>query len=412
MTTNNNDFVAEIILFTVFFKSSNSFIFELPVVKQYENVMLSRLYEFALNCLRLRKSLLLRMPYNFVLTILVYLNFFYSFLSYYFFLFFQIIWYAIVILVLLEKGVNGHGRLIEPPSRASAWRFGFDTPHNYNDHELYCGGFTRQWNKNGGKCGVCGDAWDSPKPRPHELGGRFGKGVIVRRYAPRDVIVIKVELTANHQGFFEFRVCDDAKTTEQECLDKSVLHLEGRDETRYYPREGNKVYEMKYRLPDNVECSHCVLQWKYIAGNNWGTCANGTGAVGCGPQEEFRACADIAIEDRFTTTTKRPRPTYVPPSRKPPVPIPEESTGSAWYGVLIALLTLFAAIVAMAGIYLYYYRGGIKIKNLLKSKVSQPAPVPPPRHKRTSLSREAPPEISAPKIISDSGFETVDLRSK
>lgn len=317
-----------------------------------------------------------------------------------------------MILVLLEKGVNGHGRLIEPPSRASAWRFGFDTPHNYNDHELYCGGFTRQWNKNGGKCGVCGDAWDSPKPRPHELGGRFGKGVIVRRYAPRDVIVIKVELTANHQGFFEFRVCDDAKNTEQECLDKSVLHLEGRDETRYYPREGNKVYEMKYRLPDNVECSHCVLQWKYIAGNNWGTCANGTGAVGCGPQEEFRACADIAIEDRFTTTTKRPRPTYVPPSRKPPVPIPEESTGSAWYGVLIALLTLFAAIVAMAGIYLYYYRGGIKIKNLLKSKVSQPAPVPPPRHKRTSLSREAPPEISAPKIISDSGFETVDLRSK
>lgn len=317
-----------------------------------------------------------------------------------------------MILVLLEKGVNGHGRLIEPPSRASAWRFGFDTPHNYNDHELYCGGFTRQWNKNGGKCGVCGDAWDSPKPRPHELGGRFGKGVIVRRYAPRDVIVIKVELTANHQGFFEFKVCDDAKTTEQECLDKSVLHLEGRDETRYYPREGNKVYEMKYRLPDNVECSHCVLQWKYIAGNNWGTCANGTGAVGCGPQEEFRACADIAIEDRFTTTTKRPRPTYVPPSRKPPVPIPEESTGSAWYGVLIALLTLFAAIVAMAGIYLYYYRGGIKIKNLLKSKVSQPAPVPPPRHKRTSLSRETPPEISAPKIISDSGFETVDLRSK
>lgn len=56
--------------------------------------------------------------------------------------------------------VNGHGRLIEPPSRASAWRYGFDTPHNYNDHELFCGGFTRQWEKNGGKCGVCGDPWD------------------------------------------------------------------------------------------------------------------------------------------------------------------------------------------------------------------------------------------------------------
>ncbi|XP_047538540.1 uncharacterized protein LOC125072076 [Vanessa atalanta] len=324
----------------------------------------------------------------------------------------NIIWYGVAILVLLEKGVNGHGRLIEPPSRASAWRYGFDTPHNYNDHELYCGGFARQWNKNGGKCGVCGDAWDAPKPRPHELGGRFGKGVIVRRYAPKDTIVVKVELTANHNGYFEFRVCDDPKATDQDCMDKSILHLEGKAETKYYPREGNRIYEMKYQLPDNLECTHCVMQWRYIAGNNWGTCDNGTGAVGCGPQEEFRACADIAIADRFTTTTRRPRPTYVPPSQRPPVLIPEESTGSAWYGILIALLTLFVAIAAMAGIYLYYYRGGINIKNLLKSKVPKPAPVPPPRHKRASLSRETPPEISAPKIISDSGFETVDLRSK
>lgn len=52
----------------------------------------------------------------------------------------------------------GHGRLIEPPSRSSAWRYGFQTPPNYNDHELYCGGFTRQ-QRNGGKCGECGDPW-------------------------------------------------------------------------------------------------------------------------------------------------------------------------------------------------------------------------------------------------------------
>lgn len=56
--------------------------------------------------------------------------------------------------------VLGHGRLIEPPSRASMWRYGFKTPHNYNDHELYCGGYTRQWQRNNGKCGICGDPWD------------------------------------------------------------------------------------------------------------------------------------------------------------------------------------------------------------------------------------------------------------
>lgn len=61
-----------------------------------------------------------------------------------------------------------------------------------------------------------------------------------------------------------------------------------------------------------------MLQWRYIAGNNWGMCEDGmeeltftylaqsllskcvcsitgTGAVGCGPQEEFRACSDVSI---------------------------------------------------------------------------------------------------------------------
>lgn len=54
---------------------------------------------------------------------------------------------------------------------------------------------------------------------------------------------------------------------------------------------------MKYMLPAGLTCSQCVLQWRYIAGNNWGMCPNGTGAVGCGPQEEFRSCADISITD-------------------------------------------------------------------------------------------------------------------
>ncbi|KOB64570.1 Eukaryotic translation initiation factor 3 subunit A [Operophtera brumata] len=326
---------------------------------------------------------------------------------------FQVLWCWLAVVAVSFHGASGHGRLIEPPSRASAWRFGFDTPHNYNDHELYCGGFSRQWNKNAGKCGVCGDAWDAPTPRAHELGGRFGKGVIVRKYAPKDAITIKVELTANHNGYFEFRVCEEAKGTTQECLDKNVLTIDGRDGTKFYPKEGNKIYEMKYKLPEDLECAHCVMQWRYIAGNNWGACENGTEAVGCGPQEEFRACADIAIGDRFTTTTRRPRPTYVPPSRRPSLPTPEEKSGSSWYGVLIAIVALLVAVGVLAAIYLYYYRGGMRIKSLLKSQVPATVPVPPPRHKRGSISREHPPElISKIATIPDSGFETVDLRAK
>ena len=43
----------------------------------------------------------------------------------------------------------------------SNYRYGFATPPNYNDHELYCGGFTRQWRDNSGKCGICGDPWNT-----------------------------------------------------------------------------------------------------------------------------------------------------------------------------------------------------------------------------------------------------------
>lgn len=70
-------------------------------------------------------------------------------------------WQFILMVGILMHAIdvcNGHGRLIEPPSRSSAFRYGFQTPPNYNDHELYCGGFARQ-QKNGGKCGECGDAW-------------------------------------------------------------------------------------------------------------------------------------------------------------------------------------------------------------------------------------------------------------
>ena len=35
---------------------------------------------------------------------------------------------------------DGHGRLIEPPSRSSMWRFGFNNTVNYNDNALFCGG--------------------------------------------------------------------------------------------------------------------------------------------------------------------------------------------------------------------------------------------------------------------------------
>ncbi|GFT30055.1 chitin-binding type-4 domain-containing protein, partial [Nephila pilipes] len=51
-------------------------------------------------------------------------------------------WYLMnfILPCLLVGQIQGHGRLLEPPSRSSMWRFGYNTPSNYNDNELFCGG--------------------------------------------------------------------------------------------------------------------------------------------------------------------------------------------------------------------------------------------------------------------------------
>ncbi|KAH0954937.1 hypothetical protein HN011_012323 [Eciton burchellii] len=300
----------------------------------------------------------------------------------------------IVVNLLVVKKVSAHGRLIEPPSRASMWRYGFDTPHDYNDHECYCGGFTRQWQRNKGKCGICGDPWDSPIPRAHEMGGKYGNGVIVRRYKTGSVIPVRVELTANHHGYFEFRTCvmtyRDREVT-QECLDQYLLRAEN-GSARYYPGPGNRVFEAYYKLPDGLTCTQCVFQWRYIAGNNWGDCGNGTGAVGCGPQEEFRSCADITIGDNETIvlpklpkqpiTTPVSISTDISPTDTSSLP---KSIGPYWlFSVVIAGTCLLVVLAAMALLYTYYYHAGKAKKWLMARRflVEENPPVAPPRHKK------------------------------
>ncbi|GAB6033081.1 hypothetical protein CHUAL_012695 [Chamberlinius hualienensis] len=216
--------------------------------------------------------------------------------------------------------VEGHGRLLTPPSRSSMWRYGFKTPPNYNDMELFCGGFTRQWNQNGGRCGICGDPWDASHPRDNEEGGKYGKGIVVKSYTQGQIIEAVVELTANHQGYFEFRVCpanNNGVEVTQECLDQNHLSLSDGSGNKYYlpAGSGNGMFSVQLQLPPNLHCSRCVFQWIYTSGNNWGQCEDGSQRVGCGPQEQFRGCADVSIgyseneipvEAPPTTTTTTP----------------------------------------------------------------------------------------------------------
>ncbi|KAL8591921.1 hypothetical protein ACOMHN_039974 [Nucella lapillus] len=198
-------------------------------------------------------------------------------------------------------GVAGHGRLMDPPSRSSMWRVGFNSTPNYDDNQLFCGGVTMQWGQYKGKCGVCGDPW--PGPRDNEPGGKYANGIITRKYREGEVIEIYVQLTANHKGYFEFRLCqhDNPFTNiTQQCLDKHLLVLDSTGKTRYKVPEGpysvTSDIKLKVRLPTDVKCGACVLQWKYNAGNSWGSDpTTGESCIGCGPQEQFYGCADIAI---------------------------------------------------------------------------------------------------------------------
>lgn len=121
--------------------------------------------------------------------------------------------------------VNGHARLIDPPSRASAWRYNFDTPADYNDNQGWCGGRNYQLDIAYGKCGICGDPWFDD-PREHEApGGKYATGEIVATYTKGQMFKASIQVTANHNGFFEFKVCPNNDVTTdptQDCFDKLV----------------------------------------------------------------------------------------------------------------------------------------------------------------------------------------------
>lgn len=190
--------------------------------------------------------------------------------------------------------VWGHGRLIEPAARNAAWRYGFDVPPNFDENQQNCGGVGVQWGTNGGKCGVCGDPYNGPQPHVHP--GKYATGVITKTYTSGQTIQVKIAITANHFGWFEFRL---GKLVEPPITQSKLTHLLKltNGQTRWYlESDENKEYTIDVKLPDGVSCDHCVLQWWWNSGNSWGCDENsGMCGIGYGPQETYSNCADIKV---------------------------------------------------------------------------------------------------------------------
>ncbi|XP_043656746.1 uncharacterized protein LOC122622399 [Drosophila teissieri] len=191
--------------------------------------------------------------------------------------------------------LEGHGMMLSPTGRSSRWRYDSSAPTNYDDNALYCGGFWKQ-TENDGNCGLCGDDWSMEQPRPNELGGKYGSGVIVKSFAGVAEAEVNVKITANHLGYFRFHICnlDENGSESDDCFNQYPLNFTDGSQ-KYYINTTTGDIPVTVKLPNDLNCIHCVLRWTYTAGNNWGVCEDGTGAMGCGAQETFINCADISV---------------------------------------------------------------------------------------------------------------------
>ncbi|KAH9514759.1 hypothetical protein Btru_023560 [Bulinus truncatus] len=157
----------------------------------------------------------------------------------------------------------------------------------------------------GYKCGVCGDPYDGA--RLNEEGGLYATGLISGSYLQGQVVTIQVEITANHKGYFEFRICPKSsigEKTTQECLDRYLLALADGSGTKYrLASDAIGMINIPVLLPPVLTCDYCVLQWRYHTGNSWGVDPDGTQCVGCGPQEEFYGCADVSVVNQGGVST-------------------------------------------------------------------------------------------------------------
>ncbi|KAJ8317041.1 hypothetical protein KUTeg_004945 [Tegillarca granosa] len=173
----------------------------------------------------------------------------------------------------------------------------------------------------GGRCGLCGDPYDGPLE--NEAGGKYATDAIAKCLAPSETTLdVSVQLTANHLGYFEFKLCENndyKKKFTQDCLDKHPLKVSGNESTKYYPGAKVGLHNLTLEIPAGLTCDQCVLQWRYHTGNSWGVGEDGKGCIGCGPQEEFYACSDIRISNDCSSSHHKvstQHPTTIKPTTK------------------------------------------------------------------------------------------------
>eukprot|EP00730_Choanoeca_flexa_P004803 TRINITY_DN11804_c3_g7_i1.p1 TRINITY_DN11804_c3_g7~~TRINITY_DN11804_c3_g7_i1.p1 ORF type:complete len:1086 (+),score=147.66 TRINITY_DN11804_c3_g7_i1:103-3258(+) len=231
----------------------------------------------------------------------------------------------LALLATLSHFADAHGMMTKPAARSSC-----PSCNNYCPHCMNAGGPGQvRANTPGGRWpavdtevtavrrGLCGDPAGGPQPY-------LTAGPVAATYQMGQVIDVEMRITAHHQGHIELRLCDNANSLTQTCLNTHHLRRVDTDESpidplhpdRWYlpPNTGGYSsqfnYHAQYQLPANLTCSNCVIQWWYVTANSclppdykrfdfpssawW---SSGLPACGATYGEEFWNCADIAIID-------------------------------------------------------------------------------------------------------------------
>lgn len=253
------------------------------------------------------------------------------------------------------------GSAFNSQKREAGWR-GW-TPYNPRDKNFVF------------RAGPCGDLKRKPE---HMRGGKYyNGGKVFASYEQGGYISIDLAITAHHNGYTEFRMCDVKRCggeISNECLRGPHCHLlqrawDGSCESRrdrwcapidpLYPSrwylpcgkpKGTDIYgkgKIKYKLPVGLVCEHCVLQWYWVSANGcnppgvvrffksnrgpqWGQCKGQGGAIGgwrrwealCGGKdfaEEYYQCADVRIRSKGGVAS-RPAPPRKPAPQPPRSP--------------------------------------------------------------------------------------------
>lgn len=110
-------------------------------------------------------------------------------------------------------------------------------------------------------------------------------------YKAGDVIDVKIHVQANHGGYHAFRLCPNGET--EECFKQHMLQWDSGETWREFkhdsrggPGPGSDIHA-RVRLPADVACERCVLNWRWDGGGGGGD-----------ESVVFLNCADIKIEGK------------------------------------------------------------------------------------------------------------------